>query len=211
MDNEFVPYLCGGVLFSFLIELHKNSSEAFYGDTYGTKKVISQHEIMEKLIHAIYPDYNYNVTANFNTFKKTTSEYRTCKTNGGNVLPFECDYIRTAFNECVRNQYREVLERMIQFTSECFPTCSNTAMCNLVAKTLSLLRDDSSINDDLLFFINPNGFPISKKDLLTKEDFNFQSFLIGIWHYIITTPTRNEIGRQTFEKLFPKYNDKNGS
>lgn len=207
MDNNFVPYLCGGVLFSFLIELHNNTTEKF-NNTWKDKNVITQPELMKKLIYAITPNYSYNTNAEISTFKKTVSQYHTCKTDGGNIIPFERDATKTEFDNSVKNQYDEVLERIKEFTSECFPRCNDTAMRRLVEQTLILIRDDTSIKNDIHFFINEDGSPISKEELLIKEDFNFQSFLVGIWHYIITNPTKNTNGKETFEKLFPKCNDR---
>lgn len=200
MDNNFVPYLCGGILFSFLLELHKDTAENLYANTWGVKKGMKQHEIMEKLIFVIKPDYNYTG----NTKARDTSYYHTCKKTGNTIIPFENDSTRTEFDKSVKKQYAEVLARMTKFTSECFPTCTDTAMHIFVKRTLMLIRDDSSINDDTSFFINPNGSSISKIDLLKEKNFCFQSFLVGIWHYIITKPTENKNGRPTFEKLYPE-------
>lgn len=207
MENDFVPYLCGGVLFSLLIELHNETTEGFHEFQPSMPK-INQPTIMKNLIYAINPDYSYDTTAKNLPFKKTVSMYHSCKADGGKIIPFMRDSIRTDFDRCVRNQYEEVLKRMTKFTAQSFPTYNDAAICRLVKRTLMLIHDDSSINDNTLFFVNPNGSPMSKKDLLKKEDFNFQSFLVGTWHYIITKPTKNEDGKQTFEKLFPKSDGK---
>lgn len=207
MNDNFIPYLCGGILFSFLIELHNDTATKF-NNTWETKKAINQNKIMEKLICAIHPNNRYNYNAESSTFKKTVSEYHTCKTNGGKVLPFERDFTKTEFDKCVKNQYEEALKHMTKFTVEYFPTYNDAAICRLVKRTLILIRDDISIDDDALFFINSDGSSISKKDLLEMKEFNFQSFLVGIWHYIITKPTENEKGRETFEKLFRQYKKK---
>lgn len=204
MDNNFVPYLCGGILFSFLIELSNDTAQNFY-KVYASQKAISQKQIMENLIRAITPNYSYDATSN--SFKKNVSEYRSCKSDGGKIIPFNLDSTRTEFDRCVEKQYEDVLERMTKFTAECFPTWNNTSGRILVERTLILIRDDSSIGNDTPFFIQPSGSPISKEELLKKEDFNFQSFLVGTWHYIITK-SKNENGKQTFEKLFPKYDGK---
>lgn len=207
MENNFVPYLCGGIFFSFLIDLRDNTAEKYH-EFQKKKKKRNQHDMMKELIYAIYPDYSYNATAEESTFKRVVSEYHTCKINGGKILPFERDVTRTEFDKYVREQYGEVLKRMTTFTTAYFPTCNDTAMRILVQRTLILIRDDNSIDNDTPFFIQPDGSPISKEELLKKEDFNFQSFLVGIWHYIITKPTKNEDGIQTFENLFPKYDGK---
>lgn len=203
MENNFVPYLCGGILFSFLIELQKDTAENFH-NTWGGKNALNQSEIMKKLLCVIKPDYKYNA----NSLKKSTSNYHMCKTRGNKVIPFETDSTRNDFDKSVRQNYDKVLERMTEFTSECFPTCSDTAMRILVERTLILIRDDNTIENATSFFINEDGSSISKEELFKKKDFNFQSFLVGVWHYIITKPTKNKDGRQTFERLFPKKEDK---
>lgn len=206
MNDNFVPYLCGGIFFSFLIELHNNTAREF-NTTFGSKKTINQPKIMENLLRATDPEYGgYDNPA---TFKKKVSEYRTCKNSGDKIIPLEGEYIRNKFDNSVRTQYREVMDRMREFTNKSFPSCNNrSAMCLLIRNTLTLICNDTSIENDTPFFINEDGTSISKKEIFEKEDFNFQSFLVGIWHYIITKPTINEKGKQTFEKLFPKHNKK---
>ena len=199
MNDDFVPYLCGGILFSLLIELQKDTAENFH-NTWGNRNTLTQAQIMEKLLCVINPGYNYKA----NTLQKNTSLYSTCKDNGHAVVSFENDLTRTEFDKSVQRQYIEILERMTKFTSECFPTRTDAAMHALVKRTLVLIRDDSSIEKDTLFFINEDGSPTSKEDLRKKKDFCFQSFLVGAWHYIITKPTKNENGKETYEKLFSK-------
>lgn len=201
MDNNFAPYLCGGIFFSFLIELH-NETVKGYNNSLGNN-VMNQTMIMQELIYAINPDYSYAPNAT-STLSKETSKYHTCQGNGGKVLPFERDNTRTSFDNSVKKHYDEVLERMTKFTTKCFPECKETPMCNLVERTLKIIRDDASIENDTPFFINQNGSSISKENLLKENNFNFQSFLVGIWHYIITKPTENKNGRPTFEKLYPE-------
>ncbi len=202
MDNNFVPYLCGGILFSFLIELHNETAERFNNSS--GNNVMNQSKIMEKLIYTINPNKDSAANANSDTFKKEVSRYHTCSYGGGRIIPFECDFIRTSFDKSVKEHYEEVLERMTKFTTECFPKCENASMHNLVERTLKIIQNDASIENDALFFINEDGSSISKEDLLKKNNFNFQSFLVGIWHYLITKPTKNNDGRQTFEKLYSK-------
>lgn len=206
MDNYFVPYLCGGIFFSFLIELHNSTAKEFHSHM-RTNKIVNQTKIMENLIRAINPDYcGYD---NQDTFKKTVSEYRSCKSDGGKIIPFDREDIRAEFDKSVREKYRDVLERMKEFTDKSFPECNNqSSLRRMIKNTLMLIRDDTSIENDALFYINEDGSPISKGALPQKEYFNFQSFLVGIWHYIITKPTKNQSGEKTFEKLFPKYTDK---
>ena len=206
MDDNFAPYLCGGVLFSFLVELHKYSAKK-YNAVSKTDKTVNQTKIMEYLIRAIDPNYcGYD---NQDTFKKNVSEYRSCKSEGGDIITFGHGDIRDNFDKSVRKQYRDVLERMTEFTDKSFPTCNNkSSMCFIIKNILTIIREDDSIEDNTLFFIMEDGSPISKEEICKKVDFNFQSFLVGTWHYVITKPTKNENGKQTFEKLFPKYTDK---
>lgn len=208
MDDNFVPYLCGGVLFSFLVELHSDTAQKYHEFQRG-KTNINQTEIMGRLKEIIHPAYSHNSHEENLTLKKTASEYRTCKSDGGKIIPFEqSEYVKLGFDKSVKEQYEKVLKQMTAFTTECFPTRNDSAMRTLVERTLILIRDDNSIEDDTPFFINENGSSISKKNLMDKKNFCFQAFLVGAWHYIITRPTKNKNGRQTFEKLYQKYEPK---
>ena len=205
MNNNFVPYLCGGIFFSFLIETHKDTAKYLHNAWGAKENVLNQHEIMRKLILVIKPNYTYEGS----TLVKDTSLYHSCQKVGDTIIiPFENEFTIEEFDKSVRNQYDEVLKRMTKFTAECFPKCTSTVMRHLVEKTLVLIRDDNSIKNDAPFFINENGSPISKKALLKQKEFCFQSFLVGIWHYILTKPTTNTDGRPTFEKIFSKDNNK---
>ena len=204
MDDNIKPYLCGGIFFSLLIELHNNTARG-YNPHWGKKNTINQAGIMQNLIQVIEPEYKGHPEEK--SFTRAVAEYRACKNGGGNIFPFDHGDRVSGFIESVERQYKEVLKRMKEFTDKSFPGYnSKPNKILLIERTLIIIRNDNHIDDDDLFYINDDGSPISKKQLLEKEDFNFESFLVGIWHYIIAKPTTNIDGKEFFLKLFQKVN-----
>lgn len=203
MDEQIELHLSGGILFAFLVYLHSNTARQLNTSS-TSKKSIRNHDLMENLIWAIYPSYKrYNDRGVLQT---TVSNYLTCKANGGNILPFESNLVvMEEFDKSVKMEYEVVLGRMKEFTDKSFPECNDEpAICFFIQSILALIHKDNSIKTDDLFYINEDGSPISKNNILQKEEFNFQSFLVGIWHYIINKPIKNISGRETFTVLFPE-------
>lgn len=203
MLNQSIPYLCGGVFLTRLMKarLSRNGvREHYMGDHDG----LSDPETMVAFIKAISPDFT--VPAG-NTFKENTSSYKNCRKNCGIYLPFAADSAEVrAFDECVRNDYMKALTRMVSFTDDFLEVGTATKKDEYLVKELvEIIRYDEDIPATAVFYINKDGSPSTKVQLLTVTSVCFQAFLVGIWHYILINRPDNTLGRSTIQSWTPTY------
>lgn len=196
MDNT-IPYLCGGIFFSLLNELKlKGAANDKFTDKYGG---ISDVMLISSLHYVI----TGHEPINENSLSAYTSKYRHCTTNGGKVIPFSSEPIIKEFDELVKNNLVESIKRMEKLAENCLDINNENQAKWIIDSILRIIRDDNTIDDLSDFFILGNNQPVSKKNMLLQNKFDFYPFLIGILHYIITKPTDNTKGQATYEKLFP--------
>jgi len=203
MLNQSIPYLCGGVFLTRLMKARPSRNgvrEHYMGDHDG----LSDPETMLAFIKATSPDFT--VPAG-NTFKENTSSYKNCRKNCGIYLPFAADSAEVrAFDECVRNDYMKALTRMVSFTDDFLEVGTATKKDEYLVKELvEIIRYDEYIPATAVFYINKDGAPSTKVQLLTTTAICFQSFLVGIWHYILMNRPDNIPGRSTIQSWTPTY------
>jgi len=203
MPNQSIPYLCGGVFLTRLMKARPSRNgvrEHYMGDHDG----LSDPETMLAFIKAMSP--NFTAPAG-NTFKENTSSYKNCRKNCGIYLPFAADSAEVrAFDECVRNDYTKALTRMGTFTDGFLETGTETKKDEyLVQELVEIIKDDKDIPATAVFYINEDGSPSTKAQLLTATAICFQAFLVGVWHYILMNRPDNLPGRSTIQSWTPKY------
>ncbi|NMA23661.1 MAG: hypothetical protein GX938_09190 [Spirochaetales bacterium] len=176
--------------------------ERYAGDSDG----LSDREIMLAFIKVMSPDFT--VPAG-NTFKENTSSYKNCRKNSGTYLPFAVTSaeVRT-FDECVRCDYATVLTRMVSFTNDFLEVGKSAKKDEHLVKALvEIIRDDNDIPATAVFYINEDGSPSTKAQLLTITAVCFQAFLVGVWHYILMNRPDNTHGRITIQGWEPTYSE----
>lgn len=203
MPNQSIPYLCGGVFLTRLMKVRPSRNgvrEHYMGDHDG----LSDPETMLAFIKAMSP--NFTAPAG-NTFKENTSSYKNCRKNCGIYLPFAADSAEVrAFDECVRNDYTKALSRMVSFTDAFIEIGTDTKKDEyLVQELVEIIKDDEDIPATAVFYINEDGSPSTKAQLLTATAICFQAFLIGVWHYILMNRPDNLPGRSTIQSWTPTY------
>ncbi|WP_296557507.1 NACHT domain-containing protein [uncultured Acetobacterium sp.] len=194
--------LCGGTFFVLLQQAKKQRTsqrKKIGGDTDG----LSEPEMLTQLIRVAYPEYK---EATKDSFKTITSSYKTCRIASGAYLPFKKLDIQSAFDVQIKNHYAQSLISMSKFTN--FFIDVNHRGNWLVVALLELIESDNSISDDDLFYIEDNVVPINKKAMLKMTDIKFQSFLLGLWHFIVTKRPDNNVGRDTFNSWHEAGNTK---
>jgi hypothetical protein len=193
--------LCGGSFFVLLLQAKKQRTSA-RAKTGGDTDGLSDTDILLGLIRVANPKHRAPSKDSKDSFRTKTSQYKSCRTSSGVYLPFTENQFIEKFDQRVKHQYPEVLSAMLSFIST-FIDCGGKGVW-LVAALLELIKLDNSIADDELFYIENGTQPLSKKDLLNLSEISLQSFLLGIWHYIIVTRPNNKIGRNTFEHWHKK-------
>lgn len=203
MPDQRKPYLCGGVFLTQLMKARKPRAgvrEHYAGDSDG----LSDPETMLAFIKVMSPDFTVPAGQ---TFKENTSSYKNCRKNSGTYLPFSANSaeVRT-FDECVRGDYAIALTRMVSFTDDFLEVGTSAKKDEHLVKALvEIIRDDKDIPADTMFYINEDGLPSTKKQLLTITAVCFQAFLVGVWHHIIMNRQNNTLGRSTIINWTPTY------
>ncbi|MBR6014442.1 MAG: hypothetical protein IK062_11815 [Selenomonadaceae bacterium] len=184
MKSPIVPYLCGGTFFCLLLQVRRERNRtrnSIVNETDG----LSDVETMKGLLHVVM---NSTIDSYDATFKKNVSQYKTCQKNGGVYIPLTDEVVITNFDDAIKNKNSDTLKRMSEFVDEFLNL--NLATW-LVSALLEFIEKDSQIPDNAQFFIEPD-MPITKKELLEKDSFEFQPFLLAVLHYIILNRRENK-------------------
>ena len=82
----------------------------------------------------------------------------------------------------------------------------------LVKAILQLIDEDRAIPDTAFFRIKKAGGYTHKAELRTLPGVSIQSFLLGMWAYIIVNIRNNTVGKETYYRWFPSAREtSNGS
>lgn len=206
MANQSYPHLCGGVFLTYLMEARKPRAgvrEHYRGESDG----LSDPELLEDLIKVVCPT---TMNPPESTFKQNTSAYKNCTKSSGTYLPFKKGSAEIrSFDDCVRNHYATALFRMTTFVDNYLDIGTETKNDeNLVKALVEIIDADGEILSDAEFYIDESGTPSTKNEILHAEELCFQSFLVGVWHFILINCTDNLLGRSTIENWTPTYNVK---
>lgn len=194
-------FFCGGLLFNLLLEARcpRISKKAAMKNG---REGLAETDVMSGLVSIVDPGdesqggsdaYKYE-----NTFKKNTSEYKTCKYSGGMYIPFDNAVTLRAFDTSVQGSYQTVLKRMMDFVS-CF--IDRSKMDWLVKALLDVFLMEG-IDDMGSLFVSMDGQRTMKKDLFNLPRIEFQPFLLGVLHYVLMDRQDNTIGRRTYEQWY---------
>ena len=200
MSNIFYPVLCGGTFFTLVLEA-RNQRTSKRSQHAGELDGLSQPETLAGLGRVVYPEYSE--PKNKDTFSTNVSDYKSCENNGTN-LSFLFNQEVTTFNTRVKTQYLASLRPMSDFVSRFLDVgTSTTKEVRLVKALLDLINADRSIDDSQDFYIVENGQGITKAALRGMTDFCLQTFLLGVWHFVIVNRPDNKAGKATYDIWCP--------
>ena len=126
-----------------------------------------------------------------------TSKYREGKLEGSINVPFNDTAYISAFDDIVKNRYKEALKRVCDFVKWHL----NPEMRGWFVKAcLDIIENDEDIDDTDLFYSRGDGSPISKAELRTESEFELQPFLLGVLHYVLKRrANQNKYGIATLD------------
>jgi hypothetical protein len=200
VPNFTYPILCGGTFFTLILEARKQrtSKRSQYA---GELDGLSQPDILTGLGRVVLPEYVE--PKNKDTYSTNVSDYKSCENNGTN-LSFLFNPAVTAFDNRVKSDYRSALKSMCAFVSRFLDVGTSTAReVWLVKALLDLIDTDQSIDDSQVFYIDEDGRGIKKAAFHTMSEFCLQSFLLGVWHFIIKNRPENKDGKATYDVICP--------
>ena len=206
MTNTGIPRLCGGTVFTLILEARQQRDgvrEHFAGDSDG----LSEMDTLIGLAQVMVPDLKRPAKTREDTVQGNTTEFKICKTAGGKgYYPFSNRQSKKAFDDRVKGYYAEALKAMCDFVKNfIWVKGSDKQDVNLVKALLDLIERDDSINNSQVFYIMPDGKPVTKQriDQIDGEDVCLESFLLGVWHYAIMRREGNTIGKATMNEWCP--------
>ena len=206
MKNTGIPRLCGGTVFTLILEARQQRygvREHFAGDSDG----LSEMDTLIGLAQVMVPDLKRPAKTREDTVQGNTTEFKICKTAGGKgYYPFSNRQSKKAFDDRVKGYYAEALKAMCDFVKNfIWVKGSDKQDVNLVKALLDLIERDDSINNSQVFYIMPDGKPVTKQriDQIDGEDVCLESFLLGVWHYAIMRREGNTIGKATMNEWCP--------
>lgn len=210
MTNTGIPRLCGGTVFTLILEARQQRygvREHFAGDSDG----LSEMDTLIGLAQVMVPDLKRPAKTREDTVQGNTTEFKICKTAGGKgYYPFSNRQSKKAFDDRVKGNYAEALKAMCDFVKNfIWVKGSDKQDVNLVKALLDLIERDDSINNSQVFYIMPDGKPVTKQriDQIDGEDVCLESFLLGVWHYAIMRREGNTIGKATMNEWCPSKGD----
>lgn len=123
------------------------------------------------------------------TIKNAASKFRLGKFGAkqSNIYCFNDIDIITSFDYQVKNEYSKALVKAIEFSERYFDKDALLKNKILVQKVLYFILNDDSIRNDQKFYICSDGSTKTKSDLKKMIEFEFESFLLGVWHYLIVS------------------------
>lgn len=194
MNNS--PILCGGTFFTLMLD--SIGIEQTSRNLRKTDNNFTEYKLFNDLIRISRPYYEIEVDKD-KSCAVGISKYKSCQIDVSKYTPFDENF-SDEFDELIRCNYFEALERMVKFTDKYF-TRNDYSQKKFVASLLFLIQHDTTIHDDAAFFIKKSGRSIHKDELCSLRIFTFQSFIIGVWHYILTNNIDNTSGIDTYNEF----------
>lgn len=195
MEKTTIPFLCGGTFFAQILRarrLRKSPAELAKGQ----KESLSEPELFRRLI-SIYHLNDFNPAGS--SLKTNASHFKQCQDNLISFIEFNDYDKRRNFKEDIQKEDSKAFSAMVQFVRDFI---DESAYEQLVRNLLGLIQEDSSIPANENFFIWPEW--AEKQSLITCTEINLPDFLLGIWYYIATKRSAENVkGADTYRSWYP--------
>lgn len=188
-----VPYLCGGILFSLILQARKTRIKArdkFNSGSDGLKDT----DVMMGLVKVVTGDSFES--AQGGTFGKCTTQFKTCQDYGSTYIPFTDPSVISSYTSSIKQKDPDLLNRMSEFINRFINEMRSEW---LVKSLIEVIQNDAEIDKNTLFDIALNK-SVTKENLNNITDVELPVFLLSVLHFVITQRPDNTKGRATFEK-----------
>ena len=200
--NEY-PRLCGGTFFTLLLQARKPRIKVrrHRPGERGERDGLSDTDVFVGLIMIFYPDYTGPTSAIMKTFKSRVSYFKSCKISNSIYLPLEDTAV---YERHIRDHYATLLQAMNNFTNTFLDVGkSREKDIWLIKALLELIDADQSIDDEQIFYVGDGSSALTKATLRNVTEISLQTFLLGVWYFILINRRDNTIGKATFENWCP--------
>lgn len=192
MPQTKVPYLCGGILFSLILQARKARTKARDKFNSGSDG-LNDTDVMMGLVEVVTGDSF--VSSQGKTFGKCTTQFKTCQDYGTTYIPFTDASVISSFNSSLKQKDSDLLNRMSEFISKYI----NDMRSEWLVKALfEVIQNDEEIPQDTAFFISIEK-TVVKYELENVTEIELPIFLLSVLGFIITERSDNTKGRPTFE------------
>ena len=203
MTKEKKYRLCGGTYFTLLLRARKQRMgvrEHYKGISDGMADPI----LLMALAEIVMPDYRTPEASMLATVKSATSRYKSCQANGGAYFPFSDGAVIASFDERIKTDYCRCLAAMNSYVADYIDVCGDTKKDEYLVKALiEVIAADATIEANQRFYVCEDGSVLTKAQICAAPELCLQSFLLGIWHYIIVFVQDNKVGADTYNDWCP--------
>lgn len=193
MTPTKVPYLCGGILFSLILQARKTRTKArdkFNSGSDGLKDT----DVMMGLVNVVTGD-TFD-SAQGSTFSKCTTQFKTCMDYGTTYIPFTDPSVISSYTSSIKQKDPDLLHRMSEFVSRFINEVRSEW---LVKALIEVIQTDAEIDKNTSFFITLRE-TTTKENLNNVTEVELPVFLLSVLHFIIAERPDNKKGRTTFEE-----------
>ncbi len=190
-----IPRLCGGTFLTLLLQAVKPHNRS-HVTINGGRVSLSNANVFRALIRVFDPTSYLPDDKSFNTM---TSKYKNCNKIGDAYFRYEDAAIVTSFDKEVLMNYHVPLYRMKEFVETYIDIDTPAKGTWLVRALLELIMEDSTISNATSFYTGENGSALTKSQYNAITDIQIESFLLGVWHFIIMNRNDNTVGKETIE------------
>jgi len=192
MSETNVPYLCGGIYFSLIIQAKKTRTKA-RDKLQGGSDGLKEPDVMKGLVEVVTGDSF--ISSEGKTFKKCTTEFKTCQKYGTTYIPFTEPSVVSSFNSSLKRKDPDLLCRMSEFINRFINEIRSEW---LVKALVEVIQQDEDINSSETFAISQKQI-VSKKELNNILEVELPVFLLSVLGFILNKRQDNSKGRPTFE------------
>lgn len=197
MTKEAIPYLCGGTFLCQVLRARK-VLKSCTDHTKSQKESLSERNTFERLI-SIFQLRDFIGGPSLKTY---TSKYKKCTDSLLSFTQFSDSDLRVDFDKAVTAGDPKIIKRMVDFVAEFIDVDGKGKQ--LVRSLLGTIKDDRSILDGDEFYVE-RGKAVTKGELVGRECFTIEYFLLGVWHFIIMKRAdKNEKGEDTYNFWYPR-------
>lgn len=203
--NNALPYSCSkltaNIFYNLLLNAMINRLQP--GDNYnGKTNKFSQTHLFYDL--NILTDISYSDIGNFQglyygkrlngSIKNTASAFKSgkLKKQKSTIYNFNDSEVVSLFSEQVKNNYPEVLAKATEFSHRYFDSKESPKNKFLIQKTIYLILNDTDIKETQVFYICSNCSTKTKAELRNQNNIEFEPFILGVWHYLISSQCLQE-------------------
>ena len=195
------PKLCAGVFATILLS-HRGDRIPKTKYFNQIKDAKSNIPALVSLICVVDPDY-VNHKPSFTSIKKYTSQFLNCREKIPNGLRIGGSEYIALMNGQMQGNYHRLLWRMHSFLDEIIGLYDDDGnektleLSQLVRETIEIIRHDNK-HKESKFPIGENGELQTISEAL-KTGICFQSFVLGVWAYIIDNAIENAVKESLME------------